>query len=59
MKDIVISGQMKGVSVDRAARTAEYNMSEHWHPACEMQYFFEGKRHFFVDQQQYAVESGS
>ena len=59
MKDIVISGQMKGVSVDCATRTAEYNMIKHWHPECEIQYFFQGKRHFFVDQQHYAVKSGS
>lgn len=59
MKEVVISSQMNGISIDRSTRTVKYNMIKHWHPECEIQYFFQGKRHFFIDQQHYAVKEGS
>ena len=58
MKTVVLSGQMEGLNVDRASRDTAYNMVKHWHPECEIQYFYQGKRHFFIDQRQYLAKSG-
>lgn len=59
MKHTLFKGMMEGLSVDRSIRDDEYNMVKHWHPEYEMQFFLEGKRHFFIEDTDYIVKAGS
>lgn len=59
MKKTIYSEMMNGLNIDRVTRDAEYNMIKHWHPECEIQYYYSGKRHFFIEQQHYPVTAGS
>lgn len=59
MKHTVFTATMDGISVERAIRDSEFNMgNKHWHDECEIQYILEGKRHFFIDNQNYQVPTG-
>jgi AraC-like DNA-binding protein len=59
LKDVVYSGMMNGLSIDRSTRNVTYNMVKHWHSEVEIQYFLAGSRNFFISDQNYKVGAGS
>lgn len=59
MKKIIYRGMMDGLATDRAVRAHKYDMIHHWHPECEIQYYIEGHRSFFIDEQEYHAQAGS
>lgn len=59
MKEVVYSGMMNGLSIDRSTRNVAYNMVKHWHSEVEIQYFLAGSRNFFISNQNYKVTAGS
>lgn len=59
VKHILYSGMMDGLIIDRSTRDGVYNMVKHWHPEYEIQYFFGGRRHFFIEDHSYTVKPGS
>lgn len=45
--------------MDRSFREKKYDMIKHWHPECELQYYIDGHRSFFIDEEEYHVQAGS
>ncbi|WP_225420403.1 AraC family ligand binding domain-containing protein [Lapidilactobacillus bayanensis] len=59
MKHVIYSGIMNSLNIERSTRDSKYNMTKHWHPECELQYFISGNRKFFIDNQIYTAKAGS
>lgn len=59
MRQIIYSGMMDGLVIERCTRHEEYNMVKHWHPEVEFQYFLSGKRLFFIESKVYMCKPGS
>lgn len=59
MKKIIYKGMMDGLEIDRSVREQKYDMIKHWHPECEVQYYVEGHRSFFADEDTFHAQGGS
>lgn len=59
LKQVLYQGMMEGLNIDRSTRDNSYNMVKHWHPEYEIQFYCDGKRHFFIEDQHYVVKAGS